>query len=91
MDTDINHSGGSATKEPQEQRQEMSSASTLDTDLEARGNAGEKLETIDMDVGDHDGGEIVRPPSKDFPDLAPSKSIEFPDGIATFSSMNSES
>ena len=90
MDTDINHSGGSAKKEAQEQRQEMSSASTLDTNLEGQGNAGEKLETIDVDAGDHDGGEIVRPPSKDFPDLAPSKSKEFPDGITTFSRMNSE-
>ena len=90
MERNINHSGGTARKEPQEQRQEMSSASTLDTDLEGRGNAGEKLETIDVDAGDHDGGEIVRPPSKDFPDLAPSRSIEFPDGITTLSRMNSE-
>jgi hypothetical protein len=86
MDTDIKQASGIAMTDQQQQenRQEMSSASTLETDLEGRGNQGEKLETIDLDGGDHDGGEIVRPASKDFPDLAPSKSMEFPDGIAAF-------
>ena len=85
MDTDISTPSGTAAKEYQEQeqrqRQEMSSASTLDTDLEGQGSAqgSEKVKQIDADSGD--GGEVVKPPSKDFPDLAPSKSMEFPDGM----------
>lgn len=87
MDTNTSTVNGVTVKESQYQQeklqqwQERSGASTLDTDLE-----GQKVEQVDADSGD--GGEIVRPPSADFPDLAPSKSMEFPDGIVSISFLD---
>ena len=80
MSLETNSQSGEAAKDSHI-KEEMSSASTMDTDLEARRGEDEKvgeMHAVDADGGD--GGEIVKPPSKDFPDLAPSKSMEFPDG-----------
>jgi len=90
MDTNISTANGVAAKESQHQQeklqqgQEMSSASTLDADLELQ--KVEQDSGVDADSGD--GGEIVKPPSADFPDLAPSRSMEFPDGIVSISLLD---
>ena len=73
----------------QERTNEMSShASTLDNDLEASNRA------VDINNNNTSGEEILEKVeedgsavstengTKDFPDLAPSRSMEFPDGIA---------
>lgn len=80
MNSGISTESGEAAKE--QQRMEMSSASTLDTDLEGRRGEDEKVGEQVADADSGDGGEIVKPQSKDFPDLAPSKSMEFPDGTS---------
>jgi len=87
MDTNTSTVNGVTATESQHQQeklqqgQEMSSVSTMDADLE-----GQKVEQLDADSGD--GGEIVKPPSADFPDLAPSRSMEFPDGIISISLLD---
>jgi hypothetical protein len=41
----------------------------------------EKLNDNVDEIKPQEGVELERPASKDFPDLAPSRSMEFPDGI----------
>src|SRR5271163_1556800 len=48
---------------------------------EPQGTLEGKLDDNGVEANPQEGSELERPASKDFPDLAPSRSMEFPDGM----------
>jgi hypothetical protein len=70
--------------ETEEKVQDMSSPGSLANTSDSEANKPEKIESNGIEEGESHGGgaPVAEDPAvtKDFPDLAPTKSMDFPDG-----------